>query len=270
MSIPKKQTVLGIGISTTSYDEVTAVCRDWIERRRSARGETRGRYICVTSVHGIMTAVFDPSFRRELNSADMATPDGMPVVWALRSFGCRGQRRVYGPDLMLALCHQAAELGHRIFLYGSRPQTLEHLERRLLRRFPKLVIGGSYSPPFRALTCAEDREITTRIIAADADLIFIGLSTPRQERWMAAHRARIPGVMVGVGAAFDFHAGQLKQAPPWMQQHGLEWLFRLLMEPRRLWKRYLLITPLFLPMWSLQKLRILRYEAARQFDAESA
>lgn len=254
----EKQNVLGVGVSVTSYGKVANACRRWIAHQRIS--ET-GPYICVTSVHGIMTAVFDPTFRAELNRANIATPDGMPVVWALRSFGHPNQGRVYGPDLMLALCEQAERLGHRIFLYGSQPETLAALERQLVRRFPGLAMAGSYSPPFRALTPEEDRRITKMIADAEPDLIFIGLSTPKQEHWMSAHAGRLPGVMIGVGAAFDFHAGKLKQAPPWMRQRGLEWLFRLMVEPRRLWKRYLLVTPLFLPLWSLQRLGILKYPA---------
>jgi N-acetylglucosaminyldiphosphoundecaprenol N-acetyl-beta-D-mannosaminyltransferase len=252
----EKQVVLGVGICPTSYSAVTEACRNWIANRPA--GATN-RYICVTSVHGIMTAVFDRSFRAKLNRADIATPDGMPVVWALRSFGHPDQGRVYGPDLMLALCEQAERLGHRIFLYGSHPETLSLLERRLLQRFPNLTIAGAYSPPFRSLTLMEDRQITKMIADAAPDLIFVGLSTPKQEHWMSGHVGHLPGVMIGVGAAFDFHAGKLKQAPPWMRQHGLEWLFRLIMEPRRLWKRYLLITPLFLPLWSMQRMGLLKY-----------
>jgi N-acetylglucosaminyldiphosphoundecaprenol N-acetyl-beta-D-mannosaminyltransferase len=259
MNTLKKQTVLGIGINPTSYGEVADVCRKWIADRRQA---VPYRYICATSVHGIMTAVFDSSFRSELNRAAIATPDGMPVVWALRSFGHEHQARVYGPDLMLVLCEQAARLGHRVFLYGSRPETLACLERELVRRFPRLAIVGTYSPPFRPLTPEEDRCITQTITDTEPDLVFVGLSTPKQEHWMSTHVKRIPAIMIGVGAAFDFHAGQLKQAPLWMRRSGLEWLFRLMMEPRRLWKRYLLVTPLFLPLWSMQKIGLLKYPAA--------
>lgn len=261
MGVPQKQPVLGIRISTTSYEEVAAVCRDWIaNRRREAGLQFAGHYICVTSVHGIMMAMFDSAFKAELNNADIATPDGMPVVWALRSFGCKHQRRVYGPDLMLAVCEQAAREGHRIYLYGGQPDTLLRLQQKLARRFPSIVIAGAYSPPFRRLTLEEDSQITRSILDSDADIVFVGISTPKQEQWMSSHVKTLPGlVMLGVGAAFDFHAGRVRQAPLWMRQSGLEWLFRLMMEPRRLWKRYLLITPLFLPLWLMQKLRLLEY-----------
>jgi N-acetylglucosaminyldiphosphoundecaprenol N-acetyl-beta-D-mannosaminyltransferase len=207
-----------------------------------------------------MTAQWNRFVRALLNDADIATPDGMPIVWALRSFGVRHQKRVYGPQLMLTLCEQAMRCGHGIFLYGGREETLPDLRHRLERQFPGLIMAGTYSPPFRPLTAEEDAAVIERIVKSDADIVFVGISTPKQERWMWEHRDKLPGVvMLGVGAAFDFHAGRVKQAPPWMQQSGLEWFFRLLMEPARLWKRYLLVNPLFLPLWALQRLGILKY-----------
>jgi len=191
----------------------------------------------------------------------------MPVVWALRSFGCRAQERVYGPTLTLALCAMAEKRGHSIFLYGSRPETLDSLKDNLLLQYPNLRIAGSFSPPFRPLTEDESAEILQRITDSGAAFVFVGLSTPKQELWMAAHAPQLDGmVLVGVGAAFDFHAGNLRQAPPWMQRSGLEWLFRLLAEPRRLWRRYLLVTPLFLPLWCLQRLGILQFWRRFAFD----
>jgi N-acetylglucosaminyldiphosphoundecaprenol N-acetyl-beta-D-mannosaminyltransferase len=261
---PPKQAVLGVGISTTTYRQVKDLCDYWIQQKRS-RGQSSqenssAKYICVTSVHGIITAFWDRDFRRTLNAADVATPDGMPVVWAVRSFGNRKQTRVYGPDLMLSLCERAAEAGHRIFFYGARADTLEALENNLRSRFPGLVVAGRFSPPFRPLTPDEDQQVAKLILGSGADLVFVGLSTPKQEQWMINHRLSLRGtIMIGVGAAFDFHAGKLRQAPAWMQRSGLEWLFRLCREPRRLWKRYLLITPVFLPLWAMQKARILRY-----------
>ncbi len=214
------------------------------------------RYICVTSVHGIVTAQDDPAFADILNAADIATPDGMPVVWALRSFGCENQQRVYGPTLMLKLCQSAALHGQRVFLYGGREDTLGLLVSRLHRQFPNLEIAGVLSPPFRALTEEEKGDIRQRILQSNCDVVFVGISTPKQERWMHENRYYFPGAtLVGVGAAFDFHAGRTKQAPAWMQRNGLEWLFRLAMEPTRLWKRYLFTTPRFLPLWLKQKLR---------------
>lgn len=256
-ALPAKQRVVSVAISKTSYAEVVDLCRQWVEDRRQPGGSPAvARYICVTSVHGIITARDDSRFAHILNSADIATPDGMPVVWALRSFGERNQQRVYGPTLMLDLCRSAAEHGHRIYLYGGREETLDTLVKRLKVQFPALQLAGAFSPPFRPLTEAEKLAVRDRILQSDADIIFVGISTPKQEQWMYENRAHFPGVtLLGVGAAFDFHAGRVKQAPAWLQRHGLEWLFRLTMEPARLWRRYLLTTPRFLPLWLMQKLR---------------
>ena len=261
-----KTNILGVGITPTSYEEVVHVCDQWLANRHdrhaardSAQLGDRTRYIAVTSVHGIISSVLNSSVRRCINQADVATPDGMPVVWALRSFGCKRQQRVYGPTLTLALCAMAQKRSHGIFLYGSCSETLDSLKKNLLRRYPDLRIVGSFSPPFRPLTEAESREVVQQISDSGADIVFVGLSTPKQEFWMATHHRKLDGmVLVGVGAAFDFHAGKLRQAPGWMQRSGLEWLFRLLAEPRRLWRRYLLVTPLFLPLWGLQRLGILQ------------
>ena len=251
MIAPRKHTIVGVGMSPTSYKEVAALCRGWIESKDQVT-----HCIAVLSVHPVMTAAFDPDYRAVLNSADIATPDGMPLVWALRSFGMQGQQRVYGPDLTLALCEQAAQCGHRIFLYGGRDEVLDILQRNLTTRFPGLQIAGAYAPPFRPLTPEEDRAVVKQIRESGANIVFVGIGSPKQERWMADHRDKLPGViMLSVGAAFDFHAGRVRQAPAWMRRSGLEWFFRLLMEPRRLWKRYIL-TQLFLPMWMLELIGI--------------
>ncbi len=253
IALPEKQRVVSVGISKTSYNEVVALCHAWASERKTST-HSLARYICVTSVHGIILAHDDPEVAEALNAADIATPDGMPIVWALRSFGCPNQERVYGPTLMLEICQDAAENGHRVFLYGSREETLALLIDRLHMRFPRLQIAGSYAPPFRPLTATEDRQVQQKICESDADIVFVGISTPKQEKWMYEHRRSFPGVtLIGVGAAFDFHAGETPQAPAWMQRHGFEWLFRLSSEPGRLWKRYLLITPRFLPLWASQK-----------------
>ena len=263
MGIPPKKVVVGVGISMTDYNSATASVAQLIQRNR-IDPERPGQYVCVTSVHGIITAHEDEQFRDILNDGTIVTPDGMPVVWAMRSFGARNQQRVYGPTLMLHVCESAARLGHRIFLYGTRPSTLTALSQNLKANFPSLQIAGAYAPPFRPLTPEEDAECVKAIHDSGADLIFVGLSTPKQERWMVAHRETLAGtVMIGVGAAFDFHAKQLRQAPAWMQRSGLEWLFRLICEPARLWRRYLLTTPRFLPLWGLQKLGIIRYAQPR-------
>jgi N-acetylglucosaminyldiphosphoundecaprenol N-acetyl-beta-D-mannosaminyltransferase len=252
--MPRKQNVAGVGVSATSYYEVTELCRKWIDERRAGELAEAARYICVASVHGIITARDDAEVSVMMNEADVVTPDGMPLVWALRSFGVRRQQRVYGPQLMLHLCESAAKLGHRVYLYGGTRDSLAGLRRQLEQRFPKLRICGWYSPPFRPLTSNETEQVRESIRRSEADLVFVGISTPKQERWMYSNREALPGiVMVGVGAAFDFHAGRLPQAPAWMQRNGFEWLFRLAMEPGRLWRRYLLITPRFLPLWAMQR-----------------
>lgn len=244
---PAKHTVVGVGVSATNYDEVVTLCRKWIEDPGP-----EAHTIALLTVHSVMTAAFDPSLRAVLNATDIATPDGMPLAWALRSRGVRKQPRVYGPDLMLALCEQAAKRGHGIFLYGGRDEILDVLQQKLCARFPGLRIVDAYAPPFRPLTPEEDHAVVRRIRDSGAGIVFVGIGAPKQERWMADHRDKLPGVvMLGVGAAFDFHAGRVRQAPRWMQQSGLEWLFRLRMEPRRLWKRYML-NPLFLVMWMLE------------------
>lgn len=253
-TLPPKCFVVSVGISQTSYVEVVSLCREWALERRT-QNPPCARIICVTSVHGIITARDDPGFAHILNTAEITTPDGMPVVWALRSFGCPNQQRVYGPTLMWELCRDAANHGRKIFLYGSHRDTLDTLTSRLHRQFPRLIIAGIHSPPFRPLSEAEKVEIRKQIIESDADLVFVGISTPKQERWMYENRNHLPGItLIGVGAAFDFHAGRTRQAPAWMQRNGLEWLFRLVTEPVRLWRRYLLTTPRFLPLWLKQKL----------------
>jgi N-acetylglucosaminyldiphosphoundecaprenol N-acetyl-beta-D-mannosaminyltransferase len=263
ISVPSKKLILGIGISTTTYTQVVQFCNQCVAERRFGkdRSQTGAKYICVTSVHGVITSFLDRSLRPAWNCAEIATPDGMPVVWALRSFGARGQPRVYGPDLMLAICEEAQHRQHRIFLYGGRDDTLDALCKNLRARFPKLEIVGTVSPPFRPLTADEDVTYVKRIVQSGADIVFVGLSTPKQERWMIQHRESLPGVvMVGVGAAFDFHAGRVRQAPKWMQRAGLEWFFRLTAEPTRLWKRYLFVTPLFIPLWAMQRIGLLKYK----------
>ena len=203
------------------------------------------RYICICNVHSVVTASQDPGFGDVIKEADLATPDGMPLVWMLRCMGIATQPRISGADLMWQYCKQAAQCGGRIFLYGGTEQTLTLLSASLRRAFPTIVIAGRLSPPFRELTVAEDAAHVAQINASRAGVVFVGLGCPKQERWIAAHRGRVKSVMIGVGAAFDFHAGTIRRAPPWMQRTGLEWLFRLICEPRRLWKRYLVTNTIF-------------------------
>jgi len=254
---PRKVSVLGTGVSPTSYDQVLELCDAWVRQKRMNAGQA-ARYAVILNVHSVMTARFDRRLAAVLNSADVGTPDGMPLVWALRSLGMPAQSRVYGPNLMMALCEQCERLGHRVYLYGGRAETLPRLSGALLRRFPALQIAGMHAPPFRPLTNEEDEASVRDIRASGADVVFVGTGMPKQERWMYEHRDLLPGVvMLGVGAAFDFHAGRIRQAPSWMQNAGLEWLFRLCMEPARLWKRYVVFNPLFLGLWLLERTGIL-------------
>lgn len=211
----------------------------WAARKES-------RYVCVCNVHSIVSGWLDHVFQRTLNDADMTTPDGAPLVWTLRSLGFRDQQRIDGPHLMWKLFAKASEQGIPVFLFGSEGTTLELLTRRCAAAFPHLIIAGSLSPPFRPLTPDEDEQVVKTISESGAGFVFVSLGCPKQERWMAAHRHRIPGVMLGVGAAFDFYAGTLKRAPNWLQRIGMEWLYRLQREPRRLWKRYLVTNSVFL------------------------
>ncbi len=244
--MPDRVNILGVRVSlidmTAALDEIDR----WIAAREP-------HYICVTGVHGVMESYRDPDLRAVHNAAGLVTPDGMPLVWLSRLRGFRHVRRVYGPDLMLAVCRRSIAAGYRHFFYGGTQETLRALEASLLRRFPGLRIAGSLAPPFRPLTEEEDAQITSRIRAAQPDILWVGLSTPKQERWMASHVGPIGApVMAGVGAAFDFHAGRKPQAPVWMRQSGLEWLFRLATEPRRLWRRYLVNNPMFIWLVLLQ------------------
>lgn len=245
--------VLGVGVSAIDPGMALAAIEDWIQRRDP-------HYVTITGVHGVMESQSDPEVRAIHNRAGLVTPDGMPLVWASRLAGQRHVRRVYGPDLMLAACRRSLETGWRHFLYGGAEGVPELLATRLADRFPGLEITGAFAPPFRPLTDAEDEEIVQRINAARPDIVWVGLSTPKQERWMASHLRRLEApVMVGVGAAFDFHAGLKRQAPRWIQGTGLEWLFRLITEPRRLWRRYLRNNPVFLASVALQATGLRRY-----------
>jgi N-acetylglucosaminyldiphosphoundecaprenol N-acetyl-beta-D-mannosaminyltransferase len=205
-----------------------------------------GGAVCVATVHMVMEAFDAPDFQRGVNAAEMVTPDGVPLVWLLRRLGLRETRRVYGPTLMRLICRRAEEHGLPIGLYGGSPEVLAALRERLLERHPLLRIAFAASPPFRPTTEAEEASTREAIEASGARILFVGLGCPKQERWMTAHREALPCVLLGVGAAFDFLAGAKRQAPGWLQRAGLEWLFRLAMEPRRLWRRYLIQNPRFL------------------------
>jgi N-acetylglucosaminyldiphosphoundecaprenol N-acetyl-beta-D-mannosaminyltransferase len=233
-----RRQVLSAAIDGTSWDDVLARIARWSARRES-------RYVCVCNVHSVVTTNSDPEFRAVVNGADLATPDGAPVAWMLRKLGLDGQQRISGPDLMWKYCEQAAGRDESIYLYGGTPQTLELLQQRLLANLSGLRIAGAWSPPFRELTAEEDEAVVARINDSGAGTVWVSLGCPKQEKWIAARRGRINAVMIGVGAAFNFHAGTLKRAPIWMQERGLEWLHRLISDPRLLWKRYLVTNTLF-------------------------
>lgn len=231
--------VLGVHVSAVSMTQAVTEVLRWVTEREP-------HYVCVTGVHGVMESQRSEELRLIHNEAGLSTPDGMPMVWCCHRAGVADTTRVYGPDLMLELCAHAAERGWRSFFYGGRPGVPELLAAKLQERFPGLEVVGCYSPPFRPLEGAERDELVDRINGSGADFVWVGLSTPKQERWMAEMRPRLEApVLLGVGAAFDIHAGLLRQAPPTLQRLGLEWAFRLAVEPRRLWRRYLSNNPRF-------------------------
>jgi len=232
-------------VDATSYSGATAIVLDWARARAS-------RYVCVATVNNVMEAFDSADFRRVMNEADLVTPDGMPLVWGLRLLGHRNATRVYGPDLTPVVLREAAANHLPVGFYGGSPDVLEKLQQAVLTQFPQLNIAYAFSPPFRPLAPAEDEQVIETINRSGVRVLFIGLNTPKQDYWMAAHRGRIGCVMLGVGAAFDFMAGSKRQAPRWMMCIGMEWFFRLVTEPRRLWKRYLTHNPRFVILFALQ------------------
>jgi len=231
--------VLGIPISVLNME----VAVQEILRRAAAN---RAGYVCVRDVHGVMRAQDDPELRGIHESADLVTPDGMPLVWICKWWGHSKISRVCGPDLVDEICKSSVSLGLRHYFYGGKPGVAERMASNLLEKNPGLTIAGIDAPPFGPLTTEQDRSYTAKIVESGADIVWVGLSTPTQEYWMRDHVHAIPGaVLIGVGAAFDFHAGDIRRAPAWMQTSGLEWLYRLFSEPRRLWRRYLVLAPKF-------------------------
>ena len=242
--------ILGMRVDATSYAEATEAIVDMAE-------SGRGGMTCVATVHMVMEGRDDRAFQRLVNAAELVTPDGMPLVWALRWLGVPGAERVYGPDLVPHICAWAAGEGLQVGFYGGRPEVLDALIHNLMARFPGLRVSFAHSPPFAPPTPEEDAWAVEAIRDSGVQILFVGLGCPKQERWMAAHREVLPCAMVGVGAAFDFLAGCQRQAPPWMRDAGLEWLFRLAVEPRRLWRRYAVHNPRFAVGIALQLLRAL-------------
>ena len=228
--------ILGVQVNAVQIPRVIAQIQQWIV------SNLQGRYIAVTSMHGIAESRTDGDFRCALESADLVVPDGMPLVWLARWHGHGLKRRVYGPELMETFCRETSN-AYRHFFYGGGPGIAERLAETLRERYG-IVVAGTYTPPFRPLTAEEYKELASLIEETEPHVLWVGLSTPKQEKWIHQNRHRLPvNVMIGVGAAFDFHSGNTAQAPVWMREHGLEWLFRLTTEPQRLWRRYLVSIP---------------------------
>jgi N-acetylglucosaminyldiphosphoundecaprenol N-acetyl-beta-D-mannosaminyltransferase len=250
-----RATLLGVKISTLSFDDTIHLIADGIAREDRLA-------ISHAPVYTVMQGYEHEQVRAALN-ANLATPDGMPVVWALRLMG-HDVERVYGPDIMQAVCARSVDEGWRHFFYGGSPDVVEKLIEVLQSQYPTLQIAGFESPPFRELTREEDEAAANRINESRAQIVWVGLGSPKQDVWMAAHRARLNApLLIGVGAAFDFFAGRVRQAPRWMQRSGLEWLYRLMSEPARLWRRYLIYNPKFVVCVLMQIVGLLRFDDSR-------
>lgn len=205
-----------------------------------------GGYVCFSTVHMVMESHDDPEFAAKVNSADLIITDGVPIVWMQKLQGAKAATRVRANDLMIALCDYAERNNLKVGFYGGRPKVVDEILKKAEKDFPNLQISYAYSPPFRPLTEAEDERITSEINDSGAQILFVGLGCPKQENWMAEHKDKLKAVMLGVGASFDFYAGMVRESPEWMGKVGLEWLFRLAQEPKRLWRRYLILNPRFI------------------------
>jgi N-acetylglucosaminyldiphosphoundecaprenol N-acetyl-beta-D-mannosaminyltransferase len=245
--------VAGVPLALTDYEGTL----DWMDQ--AVRSRTRG-YLCVAATHTVMASREDPELMAALDGAEFTVPDGQPLVWALNLLGHRLSDRVYGPELMERACARAVANGHRFYLYGGRnPGALAQLARELRLRHPGIELVGGYAPPFREMSQAEEARVAADINATRPDVVWVGIGVPKQEKWMARMRDRLEApVLIGVGAAFDFHAGLIPQAPDALQRLGLEWAYRLVQEPRRLWRRYLRYNPRFVIGFARQYARHVR------------
>lgn len=251
-NLPEFVNILGVKVNMLNLDKAVAVIDHWITHDLQ-------NYICVSAVSTIMACHRSAEVRACVNRAGLVTPDGMPLVWLGRLQGMHAER-VYGPDLMLRTCEMAVKKGYSHYFYGGMPGVPELLAGSLQKKFPGLKVAGSYSPPFRKLSHEEDEAIIQEINQSRAEIVWVGLSSPKQDLWMSEHLGKIQApVMIGVGAAFNFHSGSVKQAPHWMQRSGLEWVFRLSQEPKRLWKRYLFDNPVFAVNVLLQLTKLKRF-----------
>ena len=251
---PPRANVLGVGVHALDLDRAAHFILD------AVRSGNKG-YVCVTGVHGVTQARRDRDFGRVLDSAMLVVPDGMPTVWVGRWQGYRQIRRVFGPDLFLEVCRRSVSLGITHFFYGGKPGVAQDLEKKLRHWFPGIRTLGAFTPPFRELSEEEKADLQYKVDALSPDIVWVGLSTPKQERFMAEYLPILNcRVMIGVGAAFDLHTGGLRDAPEWVKQAGLQWFHRLCQEPRRLWKRYLVNNSLFLTLIMLQLSGVVRYD----------
>ena len=240
--------ILGMRVDASNYDKAATQIVEWGSRRES-------RYVCIAAVNNVVEAHKRPEYREHMNQSDLTTSDGMPLVWGLRKLGIPEATRVYGPDLTPVICEHAAREGVSVGFYGGTPEVLDDLVSSLTERFPALRVTYRWAPPFRPLTEEEEAEFISAVNNSGTGVLLVGLGAPKQEQLMARLRGEITATMVGVGAAFDFLAGKKRQSPPWMQRAGLEWLFRLVTEPKRLWRRYLLGNPRFALLFAVQLLR---------------
>jgi len=257
MVVSARANVLGVRISATNMEEAVLSTDELLQ------SDLRG-YVCVTGVHGVVEAQSDDEFRSILNSSFITTPDGTPVVWVGWAQGFKTMRRVYGPDYMIEICKLSVRRGYKHFLYGGNIGVAQQLATELERRFPGIAIVGAYTPPFRPLNAAEEAELISIITTTKPDVMWIGLSTPKQERFMAAYMNKLDiKLMAGVGAAFDIHTGRIKDAPIWMKVGGLQWFHRLVQDPLRLWRRYFIINPKFIWSIGLQFVGLRRYRAEK-------
>jgi N-acetylglucosaminyldiphosphoundecaprenol N-acetyl-beta-D-mannosaminyltransferase len=253
---PQTVNIVGTRIAAINLDSAAEFIDGWIRRRQR-------HYVCVADVHAVMQGHSDPQLRAVQHNAALITPDGMPLVWLSRLAGHKKVGRVYGPDLMMHLCRFGASRGYRHFFYGGAPGVAEKLAERLIADIAGVTVCGTYSPPLRALTPEEDSHAVAVINSARPDIVWVGLGAPKQDWWMGEHRARLDAaVLIGVGAAFDFLSGVKRQAPRWMQRSGLEWVYRLMTEPRRLWRRYFWAVPTFIGLSLLQLIRPHRFREA--------
>lgn len=249
----KRVRVVSLAPNVVSHERAIAAIAALVERGR-------GGYVCFSTVHMVMESYDDPAFGAKVNAADYIVTDGMPLVWMQKMQGAPEAARVRANDLMIGLLAHAAASGWTVGFYGGREDVVEAIKARAARELPALAIVYAYSPPFRPLTADEDARVVDEINAAAPALLFMGLGCPKQENWMAAHKDRLTAVMLGVGASFDFYAGNVKESPAWLGRLGLEWLYRLTQEPRRLWRRYLILNPRFMWLAALQLSGLKKFE----------